>query len=81
MKVVEIERILDGAEITVEHGFWIFKKNITYRTVGKIVGICYIWVRTSDMQLITGTMSFQLDIWKEVWESETRPRWHGVLPK
>ena len=64
MKAIKIEEVNGQTEITVETGCWIFKQETIYRTVSRIAGNFYQWVKLPNKTIVTDAMNFQLDSWR-----------------
>ncbi len=66
MRAIEISTSPDGqSEITVERGWWIFKKTTRYKAVEKQTESFSLWVKLPHKTRIGDAMSFQLDAWKK----------------
>ncbi len=71
MKTIEVTKKNNQITVTVETGFWIFKRTTTYQSTGNsLPNFCghdyYDWVKMPNNIKVYGSMSFQLDAWADL---------------
>ena len=64
MRALSVE-IFDSAPpiITVETGFWIFKRISKFQSAGRLVADYHKWVKLPNRTIVGDGLSFQLDSW------------------
>ena len=72
MKMIKVEKVRLRTEITVEHGWWIFSWKRTYRTQRHIVGRYFDWVALPNNTKVYDGIEFQLNVWKEIAEEDSK---------
>lgn len=66
MKCIKIENVDGKTHITVERGFWIFKKRKVYRAYRQcgLSGYFHDWIELPNENIVPDYLKRQLDAWK-----------------